>query len=218
MPLNFIGDVLGTIARPILGAVTNAVGVKLGSEVENFTDRIAGIDSGAMRRQLINRQGLPGPSVPTGDTAVVPSPYGFQPASFQTAGLGGLIPALTRGLPAVGTASRAIGGGRISGILATARANTGRPVTSRRIVSLVREFGWAAVGAWFGLNQEDLMEIWMHQTRRRRRRWTPKDRARGRAYINYLKRCERELNNLRPAARRRRSTSGGSGHRITQVK
>ena len=109
-------------------------------------------------------------------------------------------------------------GGQIAPILAKARANTGQPMTSKKIVNLIRNFGFEVAGEFLGLSYEELATIWLHASRRRKRRWTRRDMSRARGYIRHLQRCERELDALRPRRRTARRTSSRSGPSITQVK
>lgn len=108
-------------------------------------------------------------------------------------------------------------GGRIRAILQKARAHTGMPMTTRKIVGLIKEFGPYVAGGLLGLAVEELAEIWSHGTRRRRRRWTKRDMARARAYISHLQRQEKQLNELRPRRRATRRTVT-STRGVTQIK
>ena len=108
-------------------------------------------------------------------------------------------------------------GGRIRAILAKARAHTGMPMTTRKIIGLIREFGPYVAGGLLGLAIEELAEIWQHGTRRRRRRWTKRDMARARAYIRHLQQQEKQLNELRPRRRATRRTVT-STRGVTQIK
>lgn len=212
-----IGSILGSVGGAILNPIGAALGKRISGEVENFTDRIAGIDTGAMRRAAQRSATVVAPAQAPAPmyNSFSAGPAGQTGSEFTSAFLGGLLPAAGRALP---VASAMIRGGRIAPILAKARANLGQPITSRKLVSLIRQFGWATVAGWAGLEVAELLQIWQHQTRRRRRRWTAKDMTRARAYVRHLERCERELNSLRPRSRSRSKRTTTSGHHITNVK
>ena len=94
----------------------------------------------------------------------------------------------------------------VSGILRKIKANTGLRITTKKIVSAIREFGPAAVASWAGVTMEELMVIWDRGSRRVKRRFTKRDRSRGRSYIRMLARNVQELKDLGcgPAIRKRR--------------
>lgn len=101
------------------------------------------------------------------------------------------------------------GTGVLRPLLNAASNNIGQPVTTKKIVSTIRQFGFERASQFFGLSPTQLSYIWLRGTQRRKTRFTSNDKRRARGYIRHLKRCEAELKSLRPTARRtyrRRST------------
>ena len=214
-----IGSILGGLGTVFAGPVGGAIGSIGGALIERNQQKIAAkrqmnydLEMARINAQA-GRQGLPGVVSESASTA------GLLPL-IGAAGrvLGGRIGAAAGG---AGVASALLPsaetGGQIKPILAIARANMGQPVTSRKIVGLIRQFGWEVVSDWTGLSTAQLMTLWTHVTRRRRTRWTARDRSRARRYIASLQRAEKELNRLRPARRRSTSRSRSSSN-ITNVK
>jgi len=148
-------------------------------------------------------QTVRGPSAPVAPassiTAVstVPTPGGsigrfagnFSPQS-------GVVPAAMR-LPG-GMAAGAVAAARIgvAFVLRKIKANTGIRITTKKIVSAIRQFGPSAVAVWAGVTMAELMIVWDRGSRRVKRRFTKRDRSRGRSYIRHLKRQADELKDL----------------------
>lgn len=86
---------------------------------------------------------------------------------------------------------------------------TGVRVTTKKIVQAIRQFGFNAVIVWAGVSLAELMVVWERGSRRVKRRFTKRDRSRGRSYIRHLKKSADELKSLgcgpRSVARRKRS-------------
>lgn len=155
----------------------------------------------------VNGRGAPGANgqMPSG---IVPRPA-VTPARWSPWGIGqGSAPDVI----AVGT------GGRIRPIIAKARAYTGVPMTSRKIVGLVRQFGWMTVADWTGLGIEELLIVYTYVTRRKRTRWTSRDKSRARRYIGMLERASREYSKLRGRTAPRRRSGSGSRANVVNVK
>ena len=158
----------------------------------------------------------------------VPSAAG-QPASVASAGFiapmlgaGSRIPTIGRSLLPAAAAGGAVIAGGIRSVLLKARLATGSAMSSRKLVSLIKQFGWAVVASWTGLTVAELMGVWEHQTRRRRRRWTRRDMSRARGYLRYLEGQAREFKRLtgRPLHRthHHRASSSRRGSTITNIK
>ena len=171
------------------------------------------------------------PMVAAGGRAIATRGRGFRPGSggIRTGGVS-TAPAIGRRIGdavtgagiGAGVYDIVAGGGDtpsgvISGILAEARSKTGQRITTKKIVSVTRQVGFEAAADIFGLSIEEIAVVWMHGTRRRKRRWTRRDMMRGRAYIGHLERCAKELDKLRPRARRSTTRSVSSRGGITQV-
>ena len=103
-------------------------------------------------------------------------------------------------------AAVAIAKSGVAVILRKIKANTGLRITTKKIVSAIREFGPSAVASWAGVTMEEMMVIWDRGSRRVKRRFTKRDRSRGRSYIRMLARNVQELKDLGcgPATRKRR--------------
>jgi len=101
-------------------------------------------------------------------------------------------------------------GAYIRPILYAASQNTGRPVTSRMIYNHIRQFGFQASSAFFGLDMPSLSHIFLHVGRRRRRRWTKNDLLRGAAYLRTMKKNKEKYEHMvgRRTYRRKSTTSG----------
>lgn len=206
---NFLPALIG-IGKSLLGGLAAS---KVGEKV---AERFGG------GRQVITAQGtagVPAPQVPPVSTAGLgglvrlPGAVGAGSSVARRVGqviTGGTIAAGVGGLFTGGEAS----GGQIKPILDKARAATGVPVTSKKIAAHIRSFGFEASSEFFGLSLEELSIIWMHVSRRRRKRFTTKDKARARSYIRHLQAQERELNKLRPRAKRRTYRRRSTGQQI----
>ena len=214
-----IGSILGGIGSSIAGPIGGLLGSVGGALIDRNQQRVAQKRQDQYNLELARVQ-----------QGVVPQQRsGFTEASAFGAAIPPLIGAAGRVLGGrVGAAAGGAGlasallpgaetGGQIKPILAIARANMGQPVTSKKIVGLIRQFGWEVVSEWTGLSTAQLMTLWTHVTRRRRTRWTARDRSRARRYIASLQRAEKELNRLRPA-RRRSTARSRSNSNITNVK
>lgn len=81
-------------------------------------------------------------------------------------------------------------------VLRKIKANTGIRITTKKIVSAIRQFGPSAVAVWAGVTMAELMIVWDRGSRRVKRRFTKRDRSRGRSYIRHLKRQADELKDL----------------------
>jgi len=81
-------------------------------------------------------------------------------------------------------------------VLRKIKANTGLRITTKKIVSAIRQFGPSAVAVWAGVSMAELMIVWDRGSRRVKRRFTKRDRSRGRSYIRHLKRQADELKSL----------------------
>lgn len=150
--------------------------------------------------------GSPGPgpaitassTVPTADTTVSRFSGNFAP------GFGGATQAMARIPGGAGTILGAGAGGAVVAagragvafVLRKIKANTGLRITTKKITSAIRQFGPAAVATWAGVSMGELMIIWDRGSRRVKRRFTKRDRSRGRSYIRHLKRQADELKDL----------------------
>lgn len=132
---------------------------------------------------------------------------GVAGGAVGTAGLSAAEQMIPFGGPSQG---RSTGGtGVLRPLLNLASNNIGQAVTTKKIISTIRQFGFERASQFFGLSTDQLSYIWLRGTQRRKTRFTSNDKRRARGYIRHLKRCESELKSLRPAARRtyrRRST------------
>lgn len=179
---------MGTAAAPVAAAATSAV--------RNIPKSV-----GNLRDLLVPRNiSGSGPRVTWGE---------FAGASAGIAGAAGLS-AAERSIPYGGpSASYGGGTGVLRPLLTMASNNVGAPVTTKKVVSTIRQFGFERASQFFGLNVDQLSYIWLRGTKRTKTRFTSNDKRRARGYIRHLKRCEAELSSLRPRARRtyrRRST------------
>jgi len=144
------------------------------------------------------------PTNPSPASSIVPVPAAITRINTsQFSPQSNLMMRLPPGLAA--TASSTVRSG-VAGILRKIKANTGLRITTKKIVSAIREFGPAAVASWAGVSMEEMMVIWDRGSRRVKRRFTKRDRARGRSYIRMLARNVQELKDMGcgPATRKRR--------------
>lgn len=205
MPIS-LGNILGGLGTAVAGPIGGLIGSVGGALIDRNQAKVA-----AKRAAQMSTVEVPATStVPTPAATALSEPFVGGGNNIQVAGLFPRLPTPRLPAPRVSRTIAGAGGG-IADILARARANSGMRITGKKIVSLIRQFGWATVGGWLGLEVAELMEVWQHQTRRRRRRWTRKDLQRGRAYIRHLERAEKELNSLRPRARRSTASRSRSG-------
>lgn len=126
----------------------------------------------------------------------------FGGAAAGIAGAAGLS-AMEREIPYGGPSN--VGRGETSvlrPLLSAASNNVGAPVTTKKVISTLRQFGFERASQFFGLSPDQLSYIWLKGTRRSKTRFTSNDKRRARSYIRHLQRCETELNRLRPRARR----------------
>jgi len=143
------------------------------------------------------------PTNPSPASSVVPIPANITSINTGQFSPQSNLMRLPPGLAA--TASTAVRSG-VAGILRKIKANTGLRITTKKIVSAIREFGPSAVASWAGVTMEEMMVIWDRGSRRVKRRFTKRDRARGRSYIRMLARNVQELKDMGcgPATRKRR--------------
>jgi len=214
--LGGIGDFLGGAVKTIGTMAAGALGRKAARKIDPGPRTVQNIVYNSPAKQ-----------------ALVPAPQAFSSggpvrknmthrASWGPVAVRGarkVVPALAgAGAALVGSGGGNNTSGQIKPILDKARNEIDVPVTSKKIASTIRQFGFEAAGEFFGLDLDELATIWMHTNRRRRRRFTPRDKSRARAYINSLKKCAAELNSLRPRASTARRSSRAGGNTITQVK
>lgn len=88
-------------------------------------------------------------------------------------------------------------GAGIAGVLGRARAFTGKAMTSKKIMGLIRTFGWQAAATMTGLTLVELMDLWSAKSRRSRIRFTSRDKSRAKKYIRMLARCSADYTALR---------------------
>ncbi len=118
------------------------------------------------------------------------------PAATRADFLGPLLPSPAPDVPPDLLPAHLARAENLKNIHAIARAHLGEMITSRKLARYVEMFGWEAAAAWSGLDVGQLMTVWYHYRRPRRRRWTTRDRARARAYIRHLEDQERQLEEL----------------------
>jgi len=133
-------------------------------------------------------------------SSTVPTPAGvvsrftgnFAPGSIQTVNA---LPGATQAAASMQSIAPLARAG-VAWVLRKIKANTGLRITTKKIVSAIRQFGPAAVATWAGVTMAELMIVWDRGSRRVKRRFTKRDRSRGRAYIRHLKRNVDELKSL----------------------
>lgn len=211
---NFL-PILGGIAGKIIGGISAISGVKSAIDAAKGEGRRVVPISGTSGRAVAE--------TPPIATAGIGGAIGRLPGTIGRTPIGQRIgQVITGGTIAAGVGGLITGSGRTEGqiapILAKARANTGAPVTSKKIAGVIRQFGFEAASEFFGLNLQELATIWMHVSRRRSRRFTTKDKRRAKAYINYLKRQEKELNSLRPPRKRTYRRRAPASTKIVQAR
>ncbi len=106
-----------------------------------------------------------------------------------------VVPAMARLPVGPGAALGAMRTG-VAFVLRKIKTNTGIRITTKKIVSAIRQFGPSAVAVWAGVSMAELMIVWDRGSRRVKRRFTKRDRSRGRSYIRHLKRNVEELKDL----------------------
>lgn len=143
---------------------------------------------------------MPAPAITASSTVPTPDNSISRFAGNFAPGAGGAVQAMGRlplpGVGAVGGALLAAGRTGVAFVLRKIKANTGLRITTRKIVAAIRQFGPAAVATWAGVSMAELMIVWDRGSRRVKRRFTKRDRSRGRSYIRHLKRQADELKSL----------------------
>lgn len=145
----------------------------------------------------------PAPAVPVASqpSSSVPTPPGvtsrftgnFAPGSRVTPA--GPLDGGQQAAMVIGPATTAMRMG-VAMILRKIKQFTGARVTTKKLVSAIRQFGFNAVMVWAGVSMAELMVVWERGSRRPRRRFTKRDRSRGRSYIRHLKKQADELKSL----------------------
>jgi len=194
-----IGRFLGSIAKPILGAVFGPLGGVIGGGVG------AALAPDPVSAATLGRTTLPGPF---SNAAPLPNPFlnraSFAansilptPASFGLGRLPSILGGLGTGL-ALEPFMRSGGQPRnpISEILAKARQATGGPVTRNKIIEAAKACGLEVAGQTFGLDIREVCLVVVKGRTRRRRGVSAADIRRTKRTIGFASRIRKDLKAL----------------------
>lgn len=187
----------------VFGPPTNAIS-QIGTEFNNagsgnvLSDILQVANFGLDVFQTVRGNGgSPAPSSSITSVSTVPTPAGSISRFAGNFAPGGQQAAMRLPFPtAAGAGAVALARTGVAFVLRKIKANTGIRITTKKIVSAIRQFGPSAVAVWAGVSMSELMIVWDRGSRRVKRRFTKRDRSRGRSYIRHLKRQADELKSL----------------------
>lgn len=194
VPTDFGGAVSGT---EFFQTSPNVPTISIPSVIDTAGDILGLVSTGADLFDRFSGRGRVSAPPPTRTAAsstvpVPPAGFGISSSFLPGRSLPQAQPAMASIPPAAVGAVRT----GVAFVLRKIKANTGAKVTSKKIAAAIRQWGPATVAAWAGVSLAELMVVWDRGSRRVRRRFTKRDRSRGRAYIRMLKRQAQELKDL----------------------